>query len=111
MLAVVLSITIASGCAETQKPTQPATVGDAAGKVDVYFSPHGGCQEAVIGEIDAAQKSVRVQAYSFTNARIAEALLRATKRGVDVEVILDHSQMTSGHEEFATTKSGTRKEP
>jgi len=33
-----------------------------------------------------------VQAYSFTSAPIAKALLNAHKRGVKVEVILDKSQ-------------------
>jgi phosphatidylserine/phosphatidylglycerophosphate/cardiolipin synthase-like enzyme len=63
-------------------------------KVEVYFSPKGGCTEAVVAEIDAAQTSIRVQAYSFTSAPIAKALVEAHKRGVDVQVILDKSQRT-----------------
>jgi len=35
-----------------------------------------------------------VQAYSFTSAPIAKALLDAHKRGVKVQVILDKSQRT-----------------
>ena len=35
-----------------------------------------------------------VQAYSFTSAPIAKALVDAHKRGVDVRVILDKSQRT-----------------
>jgi phosphatidylserine/phosphatidylglycerophosphate/cardiolipin synthase-like enzyme len=38
--------------------------------------------------------SVLVQAYSFTSAPIAEALVKAHKRGVNVQVILDKSQRT-----------------
>jgi len=37
---------------------------------------------------------VLVQAYSFTFAPIAKALLNAHKRGIKVEVILDKSQRT-----------------
>jgi phosphatidylserine/phosphatidylglycerophosphate/cardiolipin synthase-like enzyme len=37
---------------------------------------------------------VRVQAYSFTSAPIAKALVDASKRGVHVEVILDRSNRT-----------------
>jgi len=37
---------------------------------------------------------VLVQAYSFTSAPIAKALLNAHKRGIKVEVILDKSQRT-----------------
>jgi hypothetical protein len=34
----------------------------------VYFSPNGGCTEAVIREVDKAKTSVLVPAYSFTSA-------------------------------------------
>jgi phosphatidylserine/phosphatidylglycerophosphate/cardiolipin synthase-like enzyme len=44
---------------------------------------------AVVRELEAAKKTIRVQAYSFTSAPIAKALVDAHRRGVDVEVILD----------------------
>ena len=59
---------------------------------EVYFSPHGGCTDAVIRELNKAKSTVLVQAFSFTSAPIAKALLNAHKRGVKVEVILDKSQ-------------------
>jgi phosphatidylserine/phosphatidylglycerophosphate/cardiolipin synthase-like enzyme len=61
---------------------------------EVYFSPHGGVTEAVIKELGKAKNTILVQAYSFTSAPIAKALLNAHKRGVKVEVILDKSQST-----------------
>jgi phosphatidylserine/phosphatidylglycerophosphate/cardiolipin synthase-like enzyme len=61
---------------------------------EVYFSPHGGCTEAIIKQIDQAKSEILVQAYSFTAAPIAKALLDAHKRGVHVEAILDKSQRT-----------------
>jgi phosphatidylserine/phosphatidylglycerophosphate/cardiolipin synthase-like enzyme len=61
---------------------------------EVYFSPKGGCTDAVIRELNKAQTTVLVQAYSFTSASIAKALLDAHKKGVKVEVILDKSQRT-----------------
>jgi phosphatidylserine/phosphatidylglycerophosphate/cardiolipin synthase-like enzyme len=60
----------------------------------VYFSPHGGCTESIIRELNKAKNTVLVQAYSFTFAPIAKVLLNAHKRGVKVEVILDKSQRT-----------------
>jgi len=57
-----------------------------------YFSPNGGCTQAIVEQLNAAKKSVLVQAYSFTSAPIAKALVDAKKRGVDVQVILDKSQ-------------------
>jgi phosphatidylserine/phosphatidylglycerophosphate/cardiolipin synthase-like enzyme len=62
--------------------------------VEVHFSPSGGCTEAVVKEIDAAKKTILVQAYSFTSAPIAKALVDAHNRGVDIRVILDRSQRT-----------------
>ena len=59
---------------------------------EVYFSPKGGCTEAIIRELGKAKASVLVQAYLFTSAEIGKALLDAHKRGVKVQVILDKSQ-------------------
>ncbi len=64
----------------------------AAGTIDVYFSPRGGATEAIVREIASARSEILVQAYSFTSAPIAKALLDARKRGVRVEVVLDRSQ-------------------
>jgi phosphatidylserine/phosphatidylglycerophosphate/cardiolipin synthase-like enzyme len=57
--------------------------------IDVYFSPKGGCTEAILKEIAGAKTSVLVLAYSFTSAPIAAALRDAHRRGVAVDVILD----------------------
>lgn len=62
--------------------------------VEVYFSPKGGATEAVVSALGNAEKSIHVQAYSFTSAPIAKALVEAHKRGVAVNVILDKSQKT-----------------
>jgi len=42
--------------------------------------------------IASAKTSILVQAYSFTSAPIAKALVDAHKRGVSVQVLLDKSQ-------------------
>ena len=65
-----------------------------AADVQVFFSPNGGCTEAVVENLAKAKSTVLVQAYSFTSAPIAKALVDAEKRGVKVQVILDKSQRT-----------------
>ena len=60
---------------------------------EVFFSPKGGCTEAIVDNLNWAEKYIRVQAYSFTSKPIAEALIGAHKRGVDVQVLLDKSQL------------------
>jgi phosphatidylserine/phosphatidylglycerophosphate/cardiolipin synthase-like enzyme len=64
----------------------------ATGTIDVYFSPRGGAMHAIVNELDNSKKEILVQAYSFTSAEIIKALVRAHKRGVLVEVIIDKSQ-------------------
>ncbi len=65
-----------------------ATSGRAA-HYSVYFSPRGGCTDAVCAVIGVARKSVLVQAYGFTSKPIAAALIAAHKRGVTVRLVLD----------------------
>lgn len=67
--------------------------------VQVYFSPSGGATDAVVGALNQATNSVLVQAYSFTSAPIAKALVDAHRRGVKVQVILDRSQRTEKYSE------------
>ena len=63
--------------------------------ISVYFSPNGGCTTAIINEINNAKSEILVQAYSFTSAPIAKALVEAHKRGIKVQAILDKSQRTA----------------
>ena len=60
----------------------------------VYFSPGGEATSAIREALYHAKSTVLVQAYSFTSAPIADALVKAHKRGVNVQVILDRSQRT-----------------
>jgi phosphatidylserine/phosphatidylglycerophosphate/cardiolipin synthase-like enzyme len=74
--------------------TQPGYGQPAYGTGDIacYFSPRGGCTEAVINEIRQARQQILVQAYSFTSQPIAAALVEAHTRGVQVYIVLDKSQ-------------------
>jgi phosphatidylserine/phosphatidylglycerophosphate/cardiolipin synthase-like enzyme len=61
---------------------------------EIYFSPKGGCTQAIVRELKAARQSILIQAYSFTSAPIAAALVEAARRGVLIEVVLDKSNKT-----------------
>jgi phosphatidylserine/phosphatidylglycerophosphate/cardiolipin synthase-like enzyme len=56
------------------------------------FTPGGHCTDIIVQVLGNAKRTILVQAYSFTSAPIAKALLDAHKRGVQVQVILDKSQ-------------------
>jgi phosphatidylserine/phosphatidylglycerophosphate/cardiolipin synthase-like enzyme len=70
-----------------------------ANDINVYFSPSGGPTAAVVESLHHSKSNVLVQAYSFTSAPIAKALVDAKKRGVNVQVILDKSQRTEKYSE------------
>ena len=55
----------------------------------LYFTPPSDAAKAVTDAIDQSQSEVLVQAYSFTHAAMAQALIRAHARGVTVQVLLD----------------------
>jgi phosphatidylserine/phosphatidylglycerophosphate/cardiolipin synthase-like enzyme len=59
----------------------------------VFFSPNGGCLEAVISEINKAHDSIDVAMYSFTSREIAQALVKAKKRQVKIRITFDTAQI------------------
>ncbi|MGD0653102.1 MAG: phospholipase D family protein [Thermoguttaceae bacterium] len=87
---ILLLVLFLPSCQAQEPPKAPQTLPP----IEVYFSPKGGCTEAAVREIDAAKSSILVQAYSFTSAPIAKALVEAHKRNVKIQVILDKSQRT-----------------
>lgn len=76
---------------EASSGPAPTTI-NATGTMEVAFSPKNGATDVVVNAIDAARKTIYVQAYSFTSKPIAQALVRARNRGVVVKAILDKSQ-------------------
>ena len=57
--------------------------------VQACFSPQGKCSAHILRAIEQAQKELLVAVYAFTNDDLAGALVRANKRGVVVQVVLD----------------------
>jgi len=76
---VLAVIVVAAAIALATKSTAPVGVVTSTNTA-VYFSPRGGCTEAVVRELGGAKQSIRVQAYSFS-APIARALVDAKRRG------------------------------
>ncbi|MFC7297900.1 phospholipase D family protein [Herminiimonas aquatilis] len=60
-----------------------------SGQIETAFSPDGDAEKLVIKVIDNSELRLRVAAYSFTSANIVRALIKAKRRGVDVEVLVD----------------------
>lgn len=63
----------------------------------VCFTPKPGCRADIISQIRKAKRSIKVQAYTLTSWQLGKALVKAKKRGVDVEMIVDKSNLESPH--------------
>jgi phosphatidylserine/phosphatidylglycerophosphate/cardiolipin synthase-like enzyme len=64
-----------------------------SGTMQVLFTPEDNAADQIVQAIEHAQKQVLVQTFSFTSREIAEALISAKQRGVDVRVVTDAEQI------------------
>jgi phosphatidylserine/phosphatidylglycerophosphate/cardiolipin synthase-like enzyme len=64
-----------------------------SGVIEYAFTPGDDAAGLVVRAIRSARHAVYVQAFSFTHKDIAQALIDAHQRGLDVEVIADASQI------------------
>lgn len=68
----------------------------ARGTVQVAFTPWDDAEGMIVDGIRRAKHQILVQAFSFTSRTLANALIAAKKRGVDVRVMADREQTVSG---------------
>jgi phosphatidylserine/phosphatidylglycerophosphate/cardiolipin synthase-like enzyme len=59
--------------------------------VQTCFSPGRNCSSRIIREIGKAQKEILVALYAFTSDDLAWSLVKASRRGVKVRVVLDQA--------------------
>jgi len=55
----------------------------------VYFSPNDNIKSILINKINSASKRIYFLMYAFTDYDLAEAIIKAKKRGVDVKGVMD----------------------
>jgi phosphatidylserine/phosphatidylglycerophosphate/cardiolipin synthase-like enzyme len=65
-------------------------------RVETAFTPGDDIAMLIVGRIGQARRSVQMQAYLFTDRAIANALVSARRRGLEVEVIGDAGQHANG---------------
>lgn len=72
-----------------------------SGKVrGVFFSlgttpsddPNLNCAQAICDLFSSVKKSVKIAIYSLTNPEIADAIIKAHQRGIDVQIVVDLTQ-------------------
>lgn len=76
---------------QPQQESYRPSVNLKGGATSVCFTPNKKCQMQILEEIHKAKDSIFVQAYSFTDRDIAQALVAVAKRGVRIQVLLDKS--------------------
>jgi phosphatidylserine/phosphatidylglycerophosphate/cardiolipin synthase-like enzyme len=75
-----------------QAEPQPAEI------LAIYFTPPAGGASGLIKHIDGAKKSIKVMAYGFTATNLADALVRAKRRGLEVVLIQDEKTAQNNRE-------------
>jgi phosphatidylserine/phosphatidylglycerophosphate/cardiolipin synthase-like enzyme len=69
----------------------------AHGQINVYFSPNGGCERAVIDQVAKARSQILVAIYTFTDTEIANALVSAKNNGVRIQILMDKGQASGSY--------------
>ena len=66
---------------------------NAFAKTEVYFSLYDDPEAVIINNIAAAEEFISIAMYTFTDVEIAQAILGARDRGIDIKIYLDRSQV------------------
>ena len=90
----------------TQPSPTPTATGVETFRCEVCFSPDEDCKAELLSWLSRANTSIHVMIYSFTLDDIANALVYAYHRGVDVKVIMEKQQATDKSEYENLKKAG-----
>ena len=61
----------------------------------VFFCPADACEQALINEIREAESFIHAAVFSFTLESVADELIIARNKGVEVKVVVDYQQSAS----------------
>ena len=64
-------------------------------KTEVYFSLYDNPELIIIKNIDDSKEFINIAMYTFTDREIAQAIIRAKDRGVNIKIYLDRSQVNA----------------
>jgi phosphatidylserine/phosphatidylglycerophosphate/cardiolipin synthase-like enzyme len=82
LLCVSILLSIAWWQSVSAEP-QPAEI------LAIYFTPPAGGAGGLIKHIDGSKKTIKVMAYGFTAMPLSDALIKAHRRGVKVQLLQD----------------------
>ncbi len=84
LAACTLACALQTAHAEAPAPQAP--------KMETGFYPFGGAEELTVKAIASAKQSIYLAADTITSGAVAQALIDARKRGVNILAVLDKSQ-------------------
>lgn len=87
-----------------QLPTSWHTVHTTTDTINVCFTPPSGCGSLIAKEISKAKESIYVQAFGLTSQTIVDQLIEAKKKGVQVRVLLDRSNLNDKYSKMSELK-------
>ncbi|MCD4785829.1 MAG: phospholipase D family protein [Candidatus Eremiobacteraeota bacterium] len=79
--------------------------GDKSSTINVYFSPNNGVMDRIVSEINNAKSSIDIAMYCFTKREIAQAIIKAKKRGVNIRIVLDKRSSSNKYSKFRFFKN------
>jgi len=88
IVGTIFGVTISGK--QTSKPETTALLPD---NIQLCFTPAEKCTPVILQEIALAKDTIYVQAYGFSSPAITDALIEAHKRGVEVNILLDKSNL------------------
>ena len=62
--------------------------------INVCFTPPSGCGDLIAREISHAQREIYLQAYGLTSKKIIDQLIAAHKRNIQINILVDKSNLT-----------------
>ena len=68
--------------------------------VETYFAPEDGVQSRLVELVNNAKESIYFLTYSFTSDELAEAVLAAKQRGIEIHGEMDKAQAANAGGEF-----------
>lgn len=74
--------------------------------IENYFSPNGGARDAIQRRLEAAQKNIRLLAFTYTAQRQAEILVQKHKAGLPVQAVLESRNANGSGAQFSRLKNG-----
>jgi phosphatidylserine/phosphatidylglycerophosphate/cardiolipin synthase-like enzyme len=63
-----------------------------AEKPQVFFSPGDTCRNAIIGQLNASVRELKICVFTISDDLITNAILNAHRRGIDVRILTDNDK-------------------